>query len=249
MFKNIYDKEVSSYKLSNIEKDAYLYFSGKKVTAELIRSVRGGLMIYEALLNEFWKLGVRVRIAPYNSSCISIFGQPYGEKCNVLLSKNIAGKYLSHERIVIIKEESIVEPQSYNQRYGVIIHEFAHAIWYLILTQHERKYITSLYESEQKMNRCYSEYRMTNVREFFADGFVYFCTPKIKIRDSVRDHKSPDAENLWRLNPEFHKFLKARFGWLIKQELIFCQQQQSFEEEVFEMWMETGLYLPVINSY
>lgn len=253
--------EVGRYPLSDLEKDALQHFQGK-VSLALIKTLRDAVSVFHNLAHELWKRGLRLRIVPVDKQYCDVPGL---EDLNPEKHVDTPGIYFISRRIVAVREEYLLYSTSVKVKYTTFIHEMAHAIWFLILWQKDRDHISHLYQKERVRRQHDTSYRMKDVREFFAESFVYYITPhrkgrilgiesrffgrqRIRVVTEESAKLGPDVEDLKNANIEMLAFLEAKFKNVIDPELIMAQPQNDWEELRHERWGDEQLFLPVTHS-
>ena len=236
--------ELNRYRLSQFEADALTHYIGR-VTADLVSDLRGGVMVMQNILTSLWNNGVRFRIVPPGARFKDL------PECRSLEEEHStsAGIYLSHSKLIVIRRNDLTVDWSQNQPFRVVIHEFAHAVWYVLLDKKDRDYVRRLYHEESGERPASSEYRLKNASEFFAEGFVYFVTPAVKseqeriVPDGIAD---PSTDHLWHLNPRLLWFLEKRFKGLIDPKLFQLPGDETGAPRFFGYYGNNQLFLPVI---
>jgi hypothetical protein len=260
--------EIALYQLSAIEQDALNHYPGG-APPYLSKKLRGAILVFQNILSDLWRRGLRLRIVPEDSRITDLPECLDMKRYTGIDGKNsyddkAAGVYRSGDKLVLIREEYLCVDGATNQKYWVIIHEFAHAIWHLMLESEERTYVGHLYEVERFKKPASREYRLSNVSEFFADGFLYFVTPhreglllkptenwqhgvrqRVAFGEEGVTHAS--NEDLKELNIKLYDFLERKFRKIIDPELVMAKPINKDEEESFEMWPDKGFYGPIIN--
>lgn len=265
-FKERLAAEIARYQLSEFEQEALSAYPDR-ASPELMKAFRGGVMVFHNILSELFSKGLRLRIVPKGSNLTDLLECSDLKKYKTKDGRNyydvnVGGCYRCADRIIIIKEECLLSSKSVNQRYRELIHEFAHAIWDLILWEEERAYIAHLYVEERKKSQDTGGYRMKDVLEFFAENFLYYVTPYrqsrilgisektyfgLKITEIERENVAPNKETLKGLNVKVFEFLESKFKGIIEPELVMPKPDRG-DEERFDMWSDKGLYLPLIHT-
>jgi hypothetical protein len=273
LFKNIYEWEVSRYQLSFLEQDALNNFSGK-VTTNLIRELRGAVMVFQNILYELWSKGLRLRIAPKGkkfteiAECaeLSRITNKKGE-C-VYNDPNLEGFYWHRKKLFVVKEERITKPDASNSKFTVFIHEFAHAIWFLVLDDLSKAEVLGIYLRACRLlgdKVCQGSEMYRNESEFFAYGFQQFVLPHrqgkildIRKRDFgfgtpiieiERELMAADKESLKKTNIELFEFMERRFKDIIVPEFIMPRKESPTSNDLVlkDLWLGTGLYEEIIH--
>lgn len=243
---------------SEFERDALSHYKGI-VSSQLEQTLRGATMVFHNILPDLNSKGVKLRIVPKGTSLTDL-----PECIDLKVYKTMDGKneydeclglWRRDEKLIVVKEEAL-EESSPNQKYPTIIHEFAHAIWGTILSSAERAYVNRLYEEEIESGDAVGD-RLSNTREFFADSFMYYVTPRHRgsrvfnpIRDSPIIH--PGKDDLARLNLKMFTFLHGKFGNIIDPTLVRGEQGEDFHYDttsrlyvkitVFDPRKSTGVF-------
>jgi hypothetical protein len=274
LFKNVYEWEISRYQLSFLEQDALNNFPGK-VTTDLIRELRGAVMVFQNILYELWNKGLRLRIIPKGkkfteiAECaeLSRITNKKGE-C-VYDNPNLEGLYWHLKKLCLIKEERITKPDASNSKFVVLNHEFAHAIWYLILDDFSREEVFGIYLRARRLlgeKACQGSEMYRNEAEFFAYGFQQFILPHrqgkvldIRQRDFgfgvplvevERELMAADKESLKKTNIELFEFMERKFKDIIVPEFIMPRKESPTSGDLVlkDLWFGTGLYEEIIHS-
>lgn len=260
----IYELEAQRYQLSEFERDTLSHYPDT-VSTELMRAFRGGIMVFHNILYELWRRGLHLRIVPHGRKltdlpeCLDLKsrktqdGKNYYDEC-------VEAIYRPADKTIVIKEEKILYSSDVNQRYGVLIHEFAHAIWFLWLDSGERESIAHFYLKERKRYSGRMGYRLKNPSEFFAECFCYFVTPHheahivritdkkyfgLTVREIEREPVAPSNKVLRGVNIDCFEFLERKFKNIIEPELVL-NQDSPYHGMQWDLWFDKKLYLPLI---
>ena len=254
------DIEVARYPLTELEQDALNHFPAR-ASWQLVNTLRGAVMIFQNLGHELWRQGMRIRIVPAGKRFCDI---PECANDDPEYGANAAGMYIRASKLLVIREEALLHSLAVNQKYKVFIHEMAHAVWYLLLWKSDWGYVNGLYHTEKAWWPNSESYRMTNVREFFAESFLYYVTPQregkilrvktlygfggVPVHETEKEWIQRHKEDLRSTNPEMLAFLESKFKNIINPELVVARPLRGGDEERHDLWGDTGLYLPVIDS-
>lgn len=254
--------------LSLFEQDALTHFPAP-VSRELMKAFRGGIMLYQNILPELHHRGVRMRIVPKGTKltdlreCLDLkrYKTQNGENYYDVAHDGI---YRQDTMLVVVKEEALLYRKTVNERYGVLTHEMAHAIWYAFLEEHERQHVRALFLAERAMRQGDWSYRMTNAEEFFAESFRYFVTPyrqakilgtseyvssfgRIRIKERTYERTATSGRHLKGFNLKMYEWLETKFKGVIDPELVMGQPDRG-DEKRFDYNPRTRLYTPVLFS-
>lgn len=261
MLSNEHALEVARYPLTDLEKDTLQHFPDT-VSLELIKTLRDSVAVFHNLAHHLWRCGMRIRIVPRDKNFSDI---PEYAHRDPTFHADANGMYDIARKLVVVREEVFLCSRSVKVKYATFIHEMAHAIWYLILSQHERGYVFSLYKKECVWRSEDDSYRMLNVDEFFAESFLYFVTPhrkdrilsprpetfsdtQIKIFTKPLSDIEPDKESLRSANIEMLCFLEGKFKGLVDPELVMARPQNDKEEIRYDRFQGEQLFLPTISG-
>ena len=114
--------EIQKYQLSEseFEREALNHYTGR-VSSQLMHTLREAVMVFHNILPELCSKGVKLRIVPKGTNltdlpeCIDlkVFKTKQGEN----LYDRCLGVYKSRQKLVVIKEESLLEENSPNQKF------------------------------------------------------------------------------------------------------------------------------------
>ena len=254
------DVEVARYPLTDLEQDALNHFT-MQASWRLVQTLRGAVMIFHNLGHELWRQGMRIRIVAEAKRFCDI---PECANDDPEYGTDAGGMYIVAPKLLVIREEALLYSLAANQKYRTFIHEMAHAVWYLLLWRSDQGYVTELYHKERARHPEDGSYRMFNVQEFFAESFLYYVTPYredkilrvnswtgfggIPVRETEREWIQRHKEDLRSANVDMLTFLDSKFKNVIDPELVVARPLKGGDEERFDLWSGTGLYLPVIHS-
>jgi|SRR3989338_629445 len=243
--------EIPTYQPSEFERNALSHYKGE-VSSKLEQTLRGATMVLHNILPELYSKGVRLRIVPHGTNltdlpeCIDL--KVYKTKDGKNDLDACLGLYRRSEKLIIVKEKAL-EETSTNQKYPTLIHEFAHAIWDILLSPEERGYVEHLFEDEKKIRKG-GEYRLSNTLEFFAESFRYYVTPQHKGSRIFNPMENfpiihPGKEDLMRFNLKMFTFLHGKFGNIIDPTLLSGEKGDPFDyDRISRLYVTTIFFDP-----
>lgn len=260
--------ELALENLSLFEQDTLTHFP-TSVSQQLMKAFRGGIMLYQNILPELSRRGLRMRIVPEGTNLTDLRECFDLKKYKTDEGKSYydvvpAGIYWHSQKLLVVKAETLLYRKTVNERYGVLTHEMAHAVWFLLMEEHERQHVRALFLTEKLAKTDDPSYRLYNVEEFFAESFRFFVTPyrqqrilgttkyvssfgHILVKERVRENTAASSEHLQRFNLKMYEWVEAKFKGIIDPELVMGQPDRG-DELRFDYDPRTQLFTPVLFS-
>ena len=255
---------VSMYQLSEMERDALNHYPGIP-PAGMVEALRGGIMVMQNILSDLWYKGIRVRIVPSGLKITDLpeFRHLQGNKTDDGRSwegDEIPGFYCFQNKMVVLREDDIIQRDSVNQQFHYLVHEFAHAIWHVVLDGSERALVTHLFREERAQKPTSLENRLKDEFEMFADGFRYYVTPhrescilrvaerwsqgQTVVVEETTGCVDTSRKDLRELNIKLYVFLDRKFRGIIDPELVMAKSYSVDSGEQFDYYEDSGIYRP-----